>query len=280
MRAMKRIAQLVLALMLALLLGSSVGLGAAAAAPIDKERIHADVKVVVLPKSVNGGPLAYELIATNEGHDYARNMLITLPFDSAKLVPVDVKFSGSQAWVKKSEATSLLFQIPKLDASGKTVITIQFARLPGAPKDAALTERATFHWRDAYADGRGKTNVPQPVALPFYPMGVRPLAEADEPTLQFGSSLFAPSEPLTFWCNMPDGTVHELLIKKSNIAFEHRISEKDKNANQYNTYMRADENGGFTLNLVTNEELGQGKFSVVAYGHWTGLTAVGDFVLK
>jgi hypothetical protein len=182
--------------------------------------------------------------------------------------------------VKEIGKSALTIHIPRLDQSGKTTATLQFAKLAGAAKGAGLTERATFEWFDNDVGGHGFTNTPQPVAQALYPLAVSEVSLEGMPTKRFSSSLFAPAEPITFWCNMPDGEVHALMLKGGTVAaFEHKVSSKDKTAKVYGEYLGADENGSFVVDLGEGD-LTPGYYSIVAYGNWTGLTAVGAFQVK
>jgi hypothetical protein len=277
MGTLKGVVKLALALTLALLLTGVVGVAQAAEAPVDKTVGRADVTVVIMPQPAAEGRLVYDVIATNRGHTWAKDTTITLPFNPAALKLFDTQFSGNAGWIKEVKSNSLVINIPRLDASGKTTATLRFSKL--AP-DAALTERAAFTWSDGIKGGSGSTNLPQAVAKPFYPMGMSQVAGAATPTMQFGSDLFAPGEPVSFWCNMPDSEIHELLIGSgADVWLEHRVSDKEKDEHTFGDYMRADGNGAFTVNFA-EEGLTPGSYSVVAYGHWTGLTAVAPFELK
>jgi hypothetical protein len=277
MSGLKGFMRIALAVTLAFLL---VGGAQAATAPLDKSVAQADVSVVVLPKAPAEGYLIYDVTAVNRGHQYAKNMMITVPFDAAALKLFDTTFAGNAGWIKQVKGNDLIIHIPRLDASGKTVATLRFTRLPGAAADAALTERATFVWTDGPKTGQGSTNIPQPVAKASYPLGMSEIAGAEMPTMQFGTDLFAPGEPVSFWCNMPDGEIHALLVGHgADVALQHRISKKDKEAEKYGEYLRANDNGAFSINFA-EEDLTPFSYSVVAFGHLTGLAAVAPFTIK
>jgi hypothetical protein len=276
MNTLRRIVKLGLAVTLALLLAGGFGVGSAVAGPPPEELDEAKVTVMVMPKAAEAGTLAYEITALNRGDFYAKHTTITVPFDPAMLKLVDVKFSGDAGWLKQSEPNTLVIEIPRLGDHHRSTATARFARLPDAPKSASLTERATFAWDG----GSGRSNIPQPAVQPYYLLNVSEVAGAEAPTLRFEGNLFAPDELVSFWCNMPDGEIHELLVKNGpGMILEHRVSSKARDDHRYGEYIRADENGSFSITFK-EDDLTPGFYSVVAYGHWTDMQAVGEFQVK
>jgi hypothetical protein len=274
--------QLALAAMLVVLLAGVLDVRGAAAANVAVDKETVKVTVVILPASAPANNFVYDIIATNQGDDWARNTTITVPYESDKLSLVDVQFQGDRGWVKERGANTFVIQIARLNPGNKTTATVRFAKLPSATTNTGLTERATYAWLggDVTVGGNARTNIPAPVALSVYPMDVSQIAGEDKPTQRFTAGYFVPNEPVSFWCNMPDGTIHPLLIGHDElVALEHKISNFDKENHKYGEYMRADENGSITINLPP-EHLSPGTYSVVAYGHWTGLSALGAFEFK
>jgi hypothetical protein len=266
--------RLALTLTLTLLLASVVGVGHVAAAVDPPKADKADVTVVVVPKTTAdaaaAGILTYEIIAMNHGTDWARNTMITVPFASTALKLQDVKFSGQPGWVKQIGAGSFTLQIGRLDnGGGMTMATVRFARLPGAAKTAALSERVSYTWDDATRGGSGQSNIPALIMQPIYSLVVEPKAGTQE--IVFSSDIFAPGEPLTFWCNHPDGSVEAAGVDGSKVTFEY--DDEDP----YGEYTRADGEG--VLNIAFSQaELHPGHHTMVVYGNWTGFAAVADIM--
>lgn len=282
MKRVRSALRLAFAAMLIVLLAGVVDVRGAAAASVADEKETVRVTVVILPQAAPADSLVYNIVATNRGKDWVKNAAITVPYDSTALKLAEVQFKGDQGWVKETGPNAFVLQIARLNASSKSTATVRFAKLAGAAKNAGLTERATFAWLggDKTVGGHGSTNVPALEPMAVYPMDVTAIAGEGRPSQKFKATYFAPGEPVTFWCNMPDGTIHSLLIgDKELVALEHKISNFDKSNHKYGEYMRADENGAIEITLPP-EHLGAGTYSVVAYGQWTGLSALGGFEFK
>lgn len=282
MKKLRSALRLAFAAMLIVLLAGALDARGAAAASVADEKETVRITVVLLPQPAPAGSLVYNVIATNRGMDWVKNATITVPFDSAALKLADVQFKGDMGWVKEITSNAFVIQIARLNASSNSTATVRFAKLPGAATNAGLTERATFAWLggDVSAGGSGSSNIPALEPMAVYPMEVTAIAGEGRPSEKFTAGYFAPGEPVSFWCNMPDGTIHPLLIgDKELVALKHKISNFDKKNHKYGEYMRADENGAIAITLPP-EHLGAGTYGVVAYGHWTGLSALGGFEFK
>jgi hypothetical protein len=245
---------------------------AAAAGTVKPDR--ADVTVVVIPKTtadaLNAGNLTYDIVAVNRGTDWAHNTTITVPFASTALKLAGVTFSGAPAWVKVSETTYFEIEIGRLDSGGGTMTaTARFVRLPGAPKTAGLTERIAFTWDDDLLGGGGTSNIPTLTAQPMYRLELKPIAGQEK--MEVMSGVFAPGEPVTFWCNHPDGSVDALRVDGSRITMDY------DSKHSYGEYARADSNGLLNIQFAPTE-LGSGRHTVVVYGSWTHFAAVGEIL--
>lgn len=278
---LKRIVHLFSAVALALLLSGVLGVGqAAASSPIEGEK-GAKVSVAVLAKSAGADVtmLVYDIVATNHRETYARNVAITVPFKSTVLKLVDVQFSGGPAWIETKEPGKLVYRIDGLHRNHPTTATVRFAKLADAPKDVGLTERVSFAWTVQGKSSSGKSNLPMPLK-PYYSLDVSALTTSEGMTERFGGSIFAPDEPITFWCNMPNGEVHALLISTQDTpVLAHELSKDEKKAHGFVEAIRADGDGAMSIDFPV-AKLTPGSYSIVAYGQWTGLQAVGAFELK
>jgi hypothetical protein len=270
--------RLLSAIALAILLSGLVGLGQAAAAPAIKKTSGAKVSVAIIPKPVDTDPsmLVYDLNAVNHKGTYARNLTITVPFDAAVLKLVDVKFSGESAWVRQQDANSLVYQINGLHKDHPSTATLRFAKLSNAAADAALTERVTYVWSVEGKKHSGSSNMPM-TPKPYYSLDVSAFSTPEGVTQRFAGNVFVPGEPVSFWCNMPDGEVHALMIhNEPKVVLAHRLTENQKRNHNYVEAIRADMDGAMSIDFPA-EELTAGDYSIVAYGQWSGLSAVGAF---
>jgi hypothetical protein len=274
MKTIRRMMQLALALTLAVLLSGVVNVGSAAAAVVKDER--ADVTVVVVPKTTSAaaaeGFLTYEIIAINRGSDWARNTTITVPFAPATLKLLNVKFSGAQAWVKEIRDGAFVIEIARLDNEGGTsTATVYFARQPGAARNQGLSQRVAYRWDDALLGGKGLSNIPSVLAQTTYPLAVNTFTVAnDTKRLMFSSDIFAPYEPVTFWCDHPSGETEAMRVNGSMLTLIYGEDE-------FGTYARVGDDG--LLNIAFDPvELHPGSHHLVVRGNWTGFTAVAEIL--
>lgn len=273
--------RLLSAVALAILLSGLVGVGQAAAKPAYKTPSSPKVSVAVIPKPADTdvNMLVYDLNAVNHQGTYARNLTITVPFDSAVLKLVDVKFSGEAAWIQQQDATTLVYRINGLHKNHPSTATLRFAKLPNAPADAALTERATYVWSLQGRKHSGSSNLPL-TPEPYYSLNISTFSTPAGTTVQrLAGNVFVPGEPVSFWCNMPDGEVHSLMITEGpDSVLAHSLTTSQKQNHDYVEAIRTDAAGAMSIDFPA-KELAAGDYSIVAYGQWSGLRAVGAFKL-
>jgi hypothetical protein len=115
---------------------------------------------------------------------------------------------------------------------------------------------------------------------PYYSLDVSAFSTPEGVTQRFAGNVFVPGEPVSFWCNMPDGEVHALMIhNEPEVVLAHRLTENQKRNHNYVEAIRADMDGAMSIDFPA-EELTAGDYSIVAYGQWSGLSAVGAFKMK
>jgi hypothetical protein len=275
---LKRSLRLLSAVAIAIMLSGFVGVGQAAASTAVKEAKGPRLSVVVVAKAPEADKniLSYEIVATNHSETYARNVTITVPFSGAALKLAGVQFSGGDAWVQTQETNAFVYRIEGLHKDHPIAATVRFAKLATAPKDITLTERATFSWTVEGRRESGKSNIP--LALkPYYSMDVTAFAATEGTTQRFAGNVFVPGEPVSFWCNMPDGEIHPLMIHEG--ALVHQLTTSQKREHNYVEAIRTNQDGAMTIDFPA-KDLTPGYYSVVAYGQWSGLQAVGAFELK
>lgn len=261
------------------LLLSGAGTAQAANTPANKVDMHAYMSVVILPKSApDADNLVYDIVVTNHGDTYSRNVKVTLPFDTAALTLKEVVFSGGPGWSVNGLANPYVFHIDRLFKNHPTTATVTFARVQGAPK-VVLTERAAYTWTLRSTTYKGQSNRPMTLQA-IYSLGVDGVSTSDGPTARFTGDIFAPGEPLTFWCNMPDGAVHALKIRNNSVAvMDEKLSRSEQRAHHFTSFINANDLGGMQLDLPV-KNLGAGAYSIVAHGNWSGLNAIGEFMIE
>jgi hypothetical protein len=64
-----------------------------------------------------------------------------------------------------------------------------------------------------------------------------------------------------------------------NAVLAHRVTAQEKRAHSFVEAIRTDSKGAMTIDFPL-KDLDPGYYSVVAYGQWSGLQAVGTFQMK
>lgn len=267
-------------IVVSLVLLMSVFVGTAAASTPPEKHAYASVSVAILQKSADQTTLVYDVIAANHTDTYARNATITVPFDSAALQLVGVKFSGGPVWIQKQDAGTLVYSIERLHQDHPTTATLSFTKLPNAPKDAGLNQRALVGWTVNGVKGSSQSNMPMALQ-PYYPLAMTEVTTPEGLSKRFDAKMFVPGEPIVFWCNMPNGEIHGLKIRRTDDFYmlQHEVSAKEARAHAFSNSIGADANGALSIDFPFHS-LGAGSYSIVAQGQWSGLTAVAPFELK
>ena len=79
---------------------------------------------------------------------------------------------------------------------------------------------------------------------------------------------------------MPDGVVHSLMITEGpDAVLAHSLTTSEKQNHDYVEAIRTDSKGAMSIDFP-DTELAPGYYSIVAYGQWSGLQAVGTFQMK
>jgi hypothetical protein len=202
-----------------------------------------------------GEIVTYTIVATNHGRGPAGGATIAVPFDPQLLTVLDAQFNRADAWVSTLDNARLEIRTGRLDSNGDSVTcTLRLAVAAGAPEGTTLATRLEYRWSDATGGGSGASNrATVRVGESQDDRSILPLEfGADGDALIFGAAHFAPGEPVTFWYNTPARTVIGAGTIEADAAGVARL--------------RFDDNG-----------LAAGDYSMVAYGSWTGITAVAPF---
>lgn len=220
----------------------------------------ARVTVVLRPDGSaprRGGSLTMLVVATNRGRGSAEDVLITMPFDSARVRVVDAVFSRPGVWVSSALTSTLELRTgPMADHSDTVTATIRLAVLDTAPEGGDLIGRAALRWADRAGGGEGRSNrVELSVGGPARgPVAALTRTESPEGNPVFGSGIFAPGEPVALWYQQGTG---------QGVAVEQIV---------------ADDEGRITYTL--DADLAPGAYTMVAYGHWTEFTAAAPFSVR
>lgn len=229
--------------------------------PLDTTLPPAQVTViqrVALPAVVApGSEVTLTLVVVNRGRGPATQTFITLPFDPSRVRVLEASFSRPGAWVSRLDSDQLEIQSGFVASQNDTLtITVRFAILADAPDGGVFGQQLSFRWQDSGRGGEGRSNtlglavgttVNAAAALAISPAA----APAGTPRVVTSPS-FAPREPVALWYHAPDGRVVELGL------------------------FRADEQAMLEVTLADFADQ-TGRYTLVAYGHWTEFTVVTSF---
>ncbi|NNJ11858.1 VWA domain-containing protein [Chloroflexales bacterium ZM16-3] len=202
------------------------------------------------------------ITATNNGKGDADDTEITLPFDPNLVSVLDATFSRGSGWVSQLNSDSIVMNTGHLDANGDSVsATVRFEVNASAAVGETIRSQADFTWSDKASGGSGTTNATYltvsdgSTSVPFFALEVTPFNGPAGTTHDFRGTFFAPGEPVAFWYDTPAGDSVEV----------GRVT--------------ADSNGVAETSLDTSG-LPPGTYTMVAYGIWSHITAVGVFQVE
>jgi hypothetical protein len=215
---------------------------------------HASPNTNVRP----GGIVTYTIVATNHGEGDAENVQMTMPVNPAHVQVLDARFSHEEAWVSAVLSDTLVIETGRIASNGGVMtatvrLAIHSNVAIGTPLGARLI--VTGDGVDAERKRSNQTLLVVGDAnnqQPFYPLTTDPVVGPVGSTHSFSSTIFVPGEPVTLWYSSPTGDSVEI------------------------TMVNADENGAINVEFMT-QNLATGAYSMVAYGNWSTLTAVGTF---
>jgi hypothetical protein len=197
------------------------------------------------------GLLRAAIIATNHGKSAAHTVRIRVPIDSKTYQLLDASFSRDGMWVSKILSNTIELETGRI-GSQHDVVTATLRFQPLLPSPDPVDQRLTYTWSgDDGGGGSGQANRARFVeADGNYVLSVTPITRLDRSAYRFSGDLFVPNEPIAFWYNKPDGSVESLGTVK------------------------ATSDGLAEIELIS-AELPHGFYSIVAYGTWSGIQAVG-----
>jgi hypothetical protein len=267
------------------LVGGGAGVVAAASSTSGDNLV--DLQVMVQPSATAPGASFTDAITVeNVGQGPARDVAITVPFDSAAVQLLGVQFSQADAWVTDVTANSFHADLGRIGSHSQDVqMSVSFAALPGYTPANALLSSITYSYSDNGKTHSGTTStellstVAAPIAQPA-PASTTVVAGG---TVPVNSAIFAPGEPVAFWYNAPDGQVLPLYIHKGEITADRQHQERLANGTTHDVnnghVLNADAQGAIAT-LLSTKALDPGAYTLVAHGVNSDATAVIAFQVQ
>jgi hypothetical protein len=224
--------------------------------PATRPEPPAFVTVAQQPSLLTAAPgsiVNYTLDAHNWGDGAASEVAISFPFDPAVLQILDASFDSDSAWVSELGDAGLVIKTGRLASGASTRATLRFLVRRSAASGLDFSARAGFSWWDSAGQRDARSNRPTIRTAASSTSGWYALSvAADGATRSFGSGVFVPYEPVSLWYNTPSGDA--VAVGRA----------------------WADDDGAIWTSLDT-AGWPAGDYSLVAYGVWSKLTAVGAF---
>jgi hypothetical protein len=276
-------ARLASAALLGLLAFGATGVSGVAAASRDSH--HSAVKVAVTPPSnsaISGGTsFADTIVLSNQGHDAARDVTLTVQFDPAVVQLEGVQFDRAGAWVSASMPNGFTADIGGLGSDGDAVsITASFMALGGYSLGNPVQAQLGTSWRDTSGSHSGTTRA---LLAEAAGQATAPAMTAVNGLVNVNSTVFNPGEAVTFWYNLPEGTAATLYLRDGKLVTEAQHREHQNGTHFVNvdnqTSLIADASGAIAIPFAT-AGLAPGSYSIVAHGSMSGIDAVIPFTVQ
>jgi|GEM_PF-1435298 len=258
---------------------------ALAASAQPKRPSKADVFVIMQPpvSDSNAHTRTYTLTVSNIGTEPASDVDLTIPLNPTvgKLQNIQV----SQGRLLAQTPSSVEVLLDRVDAGTQQTVMLTLAWLPGAGNASAISDRASFSWRNNGLDrSQGQSNLPSVSPTNIYQLAVTPNAGQSN-TFDFSGALFVPGEPVTFWLNTPDGQALPLYVNGTTLTTNSSQTLDDsKTGFKKVTYTlssnaRVGPQGDLSIAL-DGTTLAAGSYSLVAQGFASKITAVAPFQVQ
>lgn len=208
-----------------------------------------------------GGVVSYEIITTARHGGGVGNVTVTMPFDPAKIAILEAQFSKSEAWVSSLQNGLLVFETGRVGQNEPVKAFIRALVLDGVPDGVIVAEPLQYTWVYGDSSGVATSNRPQVMVgaahqhRTEFPLAVGPQV-APQGTVRnvVSEPVFSPFETVHLWYNHPGWSTQDVGM------------------------VAADAEGKVSINFDTSM-LGNGDYSLVAYGLWTGFTSVGPLTV-
>lgn len=209
-----------------------------------------------------GKPVSYTITALNNGSGGADKAAITFHTTSQLQVPLDTSFSRAGPWVSHVTTDTIRLQVGSLEPNTPFTATLRFQVDTDAPLGSALALRARLDWAgraaspQVWSNSIGLTVDEAPPGRRSKPLTVVPRVGPAGTTFDVTAAGFGGFERISFWYHQPDGQILPLLTNAPH----------------------ADEVGHVRAAFPT-DHLPTGEYKLVAYGHCSMVTAVGQVVI-
>jgi hypothetical protein len=199
----------------------------------------------------------------NHGLGDASEVIVSMPFDPTQVEILDASFSRPTAWVSQLRTDSLEIRTGPLGSESDTITaTVRLRIRPKVAPGTALPLQLGYRWLNAEVHGGGDGNSNRlpltagqtTIDAPWYPLAITPGSAPPGTSLHLSSASFAPGEPVALWYNGPQGATE--------------VGRRS-----------ADANGALEV-VFDSAGLASGSYSMVAYGLWSEITAVGVFQIE
>jgi len=218
-----------------------------------------------------GGIVSYEVEVRTNRSNGVGTVLVHMNFNPSAVQVVSADFfekendtlnerTAGDAWVyhRDDALGKLSYQTGRVSNNKSIIARIILYVKAEAPVDAMVADRLSYEWQSESGNtkmGLGNQTIlavgASDVQQPHYALTVQPeIASVGINRTLTSESIFAAGEPVALWYNSPQGYTFNVGV------------------------MAADYNGkvGFSFDTWS---LGNGAYSVVAHGNWTGFEAVG-----
>jgi hypothetical protein len=263
------------------------GVAAAAERPSANDGRTVNLHIMVQPSAAAPGASFTDAITvTNVGQNSARDVQISVPFDSSAVQLLGVQFNQPGVWVTSVAPNEFQAHLGGIGGNGQDVqMSVSFAELSGNAPTSALPSSIGYRYSDNGQTHSGTINTE---LLPAQAVAVAQPASASMTvttggTLPINSAIFAPDEAVALWYNTPDGQALPLYIRSGQITTEHQHKEQLANGTtreQNNgAYLSADAQGALAAPFSTSG-VEPGLYTLVAHGTSSSATAVISFQVQ
>ena len=169
---------------------------------------------------------------------------------------LDATFSDAGAWVSAVLTETIELRFDRLMSNQTISATLRLRISPAAPFGRDLTTRAQARWGGGTSfSNRARLVVGEASdATALAPLAITPPSGTPATTVDVAYDGFASNESVSLWYHLPDSSAVGLGT------------------------VRADAQGCIVYRL-TATTLGAGRYNVVAYGQYSGISATGTVVL-
>jgi hypothetical protein len=260
----------------ALAAGFALSLGFAATPSLAAEARDAKVVVSLKPGTVSATSAEIIVTANSVGEDTARGVSISLPYNSSQLSFVGAGARDADVAIN-SDSRAIELDIRSLGDGDTATATLRFNTQPGV---SAVELRADYSWGDEGEEDNISDAVSNRLALR--------LADGPQPSLALSvagsgaqvavssAGAFVPGEPLLVWATPTNSSssVGFVFAEETVARVKSRIPEpRDEDERKdIKDWTPAASDGSVRYQLYASD-LAPGEYTLVTYGHWSGIAA-------